>query len=82
MMDLIAEPVRKKIAKRYDRGSYRLLWLLLWETFPYALPPGNIDKAVLLARSPASPFDALWFCHITGDEAPYVQQWWPPEEGR
>jgi hypothetical protein len=82
LMDLIAEPVRKKIAKGYDRGGYGLLWLLLWETFPYALPPGNMDKAVVTARSPASPFDALWFCHITGDDVRCVQRWWPPDESR
>jgi hypothetical protein len=77
LIELIATPVRKKIARRYDRGGYETLWLLVWESYPYALR-GDTAGAVYAASDPKSPFDELWLCHITGDnESPDVERWWP-----
>jgi len=67
LLERIASLVEKKVAKHYDRKSYRTMWLLLWESFPYALPiiddPG-IDAGLLTGVS----FDAVWFCHVSGDD--------------
>ena len=75
-MELTAAVVRK-VAKGYDRRGYDRLWLLLWESFPYALGGWTNHAAVLIVQSAASPFDALWFCHTTGDSClPDVHCWW------